>query len=66
LLTRFPIRERVDYYNAEQLQNHRRALGAAIEHRDPIRKGHGNRPAQPAARRASRTISSSAFGITHR
>ena len=47
LLTRFPIRERLDYYVSRRFGNHRRPLGAAAERRDRTRRRARNRPAQP-------------------
>ena len=47
LLTRFPIRERLDYYQADELQTDRRPLRPAAERRDRGPGRAGNRPPQP-------------------
>ena len=66
LLTRFPIRERLDYYQADQLQQivvrSARLLNVEIEDEGRAAKS----PAAAAAPRASPTTSSAACAITPR
>ncbi len=47
LLTRFPMRERLDYYVADRFGENRRPLGAPAERGDRARRRARNRPAQP-------------------
>ena len=47
LLTRFAVRERLDYYVGRGTAEHRRPLGAAAERGDRAGRRARNRPAQP-------------------
>ncbi len=66
LLTRFGMRERLDYYVAEDLEKIILPLGAAAERGNRPDRARMKSPGAAAARRASRTTCSAASAITPR
>ena len=66
LRDRFGIVARLEFYSAEELDAHRRALGAAPADRDRTPMARARSPGARAARRASRTACCGACAISPR